>query len=227
MVNILISRKSKLLEEKTVKLISPFIKSEDKLIILGFSFFEKDINSKEAWINAYGKESTYYKECELIFTNLGVKKENITWLNYYEDTKLSLIENIKQANILFIPGGAPDQMMERIHEKEITDVLKEFKGLVIGSSAGAMIQFDYFHISKDRDYDAFNVSDGLGYLKDFSIEVHYKRKKVQKSGMKKAVKLFKRTLYTLPDDAIIICYDNTIKALDGARIMYEKGKRVN
>ncbi|NLK12496.1 MAG: type 1 glutamine amidotransferase-like domain-containing protein [Candidatus Phytoplasma sp.] len=226
MINILVSRKSKLLESQMISKIKPMIQPNDKVAILGFSFFEKQIKDKDDWEKYYGVNSEYHNDCELIFTQLGVKKENIVWLNYFSSTKEELIETLSESQILFLPGGAPDEMMERIHEKEITETLEQFNGLIIGSSAGAMIQFNYFHISKDNDYKAFNICDGLGYLKDFSIEVHYKRKKVQKSGMKKASKIFKRDVYILPDDAAIICQNGQITLIDGARKIYHKGKKI-
>lgn len=226
MINILVSRKSKLLEPQMVSKIKPMIQADDKVAILGFSFFEKQIKNKEDWENYYGINTEYHNDCQLIFTQLGIKSENIVWLNYFKHTKETLIKIINESQVLFLPGGAPDEMMERIHEKEITEVLENFDGLVIGSSAGAMIQFNYFHISKDNDYKAFNICDGLGYLKDFSIEVHYKRKKVQKSGMKKASKIFKRDVYILPDDAAIVCEKDQITLMDGARKIYHKGKKI-
>ncbi|CCV64320.1 predicted Peptidase S51 dipeptidase E [Alteracholeplasma palmae J233] len=226
MTNILLSRKSKLLEENTKKIVSSYIKKDDKVVILGFSFFEKEIDSNEKWQETYGKNSKYYNEMETIFINLGVKKENISWINYYDENIEQMKKTINESNILYLPGGAPDEMMERIHEKELTTDLENFKGLVIGSSAGAMIQFNYFHISKDNDYQAFNISDGLGYIHNFSIEVHFRRKKKQKSGIKKAVKLFNRDLYTLPDSGMIIVSEYGITLYDGAELYYQRGKKI-
>ena len=31
----------------------------------------------------------------------------------------------------------------------------------MGPSAGSMVQFNWFHISKDRDYKAYQLSDGI------------------------------------------------------------------
>ena len=51
-----------------------------------------------------------------------------------------------------LTGGAPDLMMKRIKEKKLKKLIKNYKGIMIGYSAGAMIQLDSYHISPDEDY---------------------------------------------------------------------------
>ena len=122
-----------------------------------------------------------------MFLNYGIKEEQVNWI-YYKQTKytdaLKLIEN---ADIIYFPGGAPDLMMQRIKDENLLTPLKQFKGIVMGSSAGAMIQFDTYHISKDQDYFKYSLHTGLGYLDNFMIEVHYRRRKQQKKRYAKII----------------------------------------
>jgi peptidase E len=57
--------------------------------------------------------------------------------------------------------------------------IESFKGVIIGSSAGAMIQISEYHITPDEDYNIFTYNKGLNFIKEFDIEVHYERTEIQ------------------------------------------------
>ena len=42
------------------------------------------------------------------------KKNQIMWIYYFDDTKSICKTKILDADIIYFPGGAPDEMMERI-----------------------------------------------------------------------------------------------------------------
>lgn len=44
-------------------------------------------NNNSEWQNAYKRNSgNYYKDVVEPFLDLGIDEDNITWLNYFEDT---------------------------------------------------------------------------------------------------------------------------------------------
>lgn len=94
-------------------------------------------------------------------------------------------EKILNSSILMLTGGAPDLMMKRIKEKKLKKLIKNYKGIMIGYSAGAMIQLDSYHISPDEDYPKFLYQTGLGCLSGFAIEPHFRRSKVQLQSIEK------------------------------------------
>ena len=202
--------------------LKEYIKETDKAVILAFSFFPLWVPSKEAYDEIYEKGGEYYQKMVDSFIPYGIPESNITWIHYFKDNQESAIKKIKQADIIYFPGGAPDLMMDRIREFGIKEVLEEHKRIFIGSSAGAMIQFKNYHISKDQDYHRFSYEEGLDLLKGFSIEVHYRRKKTQKRALRKVNRAFHHPIYTIPDDSAIIVNQAGVKLIFNAKKTYHQ-----
>ena len=83
-----------------------------------------------------------------------------------------------------------------------------------------MIQFHTYHISKDTDYKTFRYEEGLNLLSGFSVEVHFRRRKVQKSGMRKVFRAYKHPIFTIPDDGALIVKEEEIIMLGTTELMY-------
>lgn len=199
-VNILMARSSALVAPDAYEHLKDILTEKMRVVVLGFSFFGN--LSKEKYFEYYGKNSEYALKIADNFKPYNI--ENIDWVYYYDMDQATSIELIKNADILYFPGGAPDLMYERIIEKGLLEILTSFNKIIIGSSAGAMIQLAKYHISPDYDYHKFSLHKGLGYLDEFFIEVHYNRRKKQKSSMRKVRRLFKKPIYIIPDDGLLI-----------------------
>lgn len=212
------SRSSALIEDYSYNTLKEILKPNMKAVVVGFSFFGN--LTKEEYENMYGKESEYYIKIQNNFLKYNIK--DVNWIYYYNQSKEEMIKLIKDADILYFPGGAPDLMMERIKEKEIIGELKNFSKIVIGSSAGAMIQLKHYHISPDNEYFKFSEHKGLGYIDEFFIEVHYNKRKKQKKGMRKMRKTYKKPVYIIPDDGMVIVKDGNIQTLNTAKQFYNK-----
>lgn len=193
-------------------------KKDMKVVIIGFSFFSP--LSEEKYEEYYGVNSEYNLRMKSLFLEFGIT--NVEWINYYTMDYNKTIELIKNADVLYYPGGAPDLMYERIIEKDLLDILSIFNKIVVGSSAGAMIQLGDYHISPDYDYKNFSMNKGLGYINEFFIEVHYAKRKKQKKGMRKVRKTFQKPVYILPDNGMIIVNDGIVKTLNEARLYFDK-----
>lgn len=221
MINILMSRSGALNATWAKDELNKHLKPKMKVVIVGFSFFNN--LDEVTYFNEYGQNSEYQLKLTNNFLEYGIN--DINWLYYYQQTKAEMVELINSADVLYFPGGAPDLMFERIKEKAILENLKNFKGIVIGSSAGAMIQLANYHISKDQEYFKFSFNEGLGYLDDFFIEVHYRRRRPQKSSMRKVRKTYKKPVYIIPDDGMIVVSDSQILTLGSAKLYYTKNKK--
>ena len=103
---------------------------------------------------------------------------------YKKDTADSAIKKVSDADIIFLPGGAPEKFYNRLVEYNLVYAIKNSNKVVMGPSAGTMVQFNWFHISKDRDYKKYQISDGIGLIEDFGVEVHYNRRKQQKKSLR-------------------------------------------
>ncbi len=198
------------------------IKAGNKVLIIALSFFAKHIKDEKDYNSYYGKGGKYYDKMIKSFSLYNITEKDIDWLHYYNDTPDLARQKIKQADIIYFPGGAPDLMMKRIKAFGIKKALEDHNKVFIGSSAGAMIQLRDYHISPDFDYKSFSYEQGLDLLKGFSIEVHYRRKKKQKAALRKVNRAFKHEIYGLPDDGAIIIDQGRITCLKTAVKLYSK-----
>lgn len=151
------------------KVLSPSM----RVVVIAFSFRENAVRSAFDWERFYGKDSKNYKGITSGLSAYGIAPDQISFLNYFTDTKTSAMEKIRNADVLYFTGGLPDKMMERIREFELEDVIRSHQGVFIGYSAGALVLLSEYHLSPDHDYPSFQYGKGLGLVDGFYLEVHY------------------------------------------------------
>lgn len=194
--------------------VKKHLKPKMKVAVIGFSFFEP--LTEEEYFKYYGLDSEY--QTKLLNNFLDFEITDVKWVYYFNQSMEESLKIIEESDILYFPGGAPDLMFERIKERGLLEPLKNFKGIVIGSSAGAMIQLETFHISKDNEYFKFSLNEGLAYLDNFFIEVHYRRRKAQKSSLRKIRREFRKPIFTIPDNGMLIVKGNEVLPLGEAKL---------
>ena len=172
-----------------------YIKPSYRVTVLAFSFRENNIKNLLDWNAFYGAESSFYRSICRNFAVYGIKPTQISFVNYFQDTGESARNKIENADIIYFPSGLPDRMMERIDEFGLRDSLVEHKGIIMGYSAGALIQLAEYHLSPDHDYPTFRYCKGLGFLKDFYLEIHYEGTEVQKESIRKILAEREKDIY--------------------------------
>ena len=166
--------------------LKKYMQPTHRVVVIAFSFRDSRVKSLADWNCLYSKSNgRFYGGIVSGFTAYGISEENVSFINYFTDTKESAKEKIENADILYFLGGLPDRMMDRIKEFDLKDVLMKHKGIVMGYSAGAVIQLAEYHLSPDDDYPEFKYYEGLPYLNDFYLEVHYEGKDAQKAAIQK------------------------------------------
>ena len=221
MTHILLSR-GILNHPHVMKHARKYIQPKHQVTILALSHFEHQFNSHETYLSFYTKGGEYYEKMIQAFIPYGISESQIHWIYEGVDTKEDAIQKIQSSDILYFPGGAPDLMMKRIEKLGIKESIEAHQKLYIGSSAGAMIQVKNYHISKDYDYPRFSYESGLNLIDDLSIEVHYRRRKVQKSAMRKVFRSYRHPIYIIPDDGALIIDDQSVHCIGSARLYYDK-----
>ena len=184
-----------------------YIKPNHRVAVVAFSFRDSRVKSLADWNILYSKENgRFYGGIVDGFTAYGISEENISFINYFTDTKESAKEKIENADIVYFLGGLPDRMMERIKEFELQDILMRHNGIVMGYSAGAVIQLAEYHLSPDEDYPEFGYYEGLPYLNDFYLEVHFANTAAQTASIQKVLQERKKPIYatTLMNGAILV-----------------------
>lgn len=189
--------------------LKKYILPNDSVAVVAFSFRDREVKNSKDWNLLYSKEKgIYYNGIVGGFTAYGISENNITFLNYFEDTKESAKQKIEKADILYFTGGRPDRMMDRIKEFNLVDVLRNFNRIVMGYSAGAVIQLSEYHLSPDKDYKEFKYYNGLAYLDDFYLEVHYKNTKVQNKAIHRVLAEKGKTVYATAFMSGAVIVDN-------------------
>ena len=184
--------------------LKTYISKNDRVCVLPFSFFD-DTKNETDWNKQYAPgQGIWYRSNQDVFYRYGIREEQIVWVNYFRDTIDEMKMKILNSSILLLTGGAPDLMMKRIKEKRLKKIIKNYKGVMIGYSAGAMIQLDSYHISQDEDYPEFSYQTGLGCLSGFDIEPHFRKSKIQIKSIEKVQEEKQIPIYGIYENGGII-----------------------
>lgn len=191
------------------KYLEPYIHENSKVAILPFSFSEEWINDNDTWQNAYGPSGKYFNEIVDQFLSYGISNQQISWLNYFLDQPDCMKQIIEEADVLFLTGGLPEKASQRIIELDLVQTLKNYKGHMIGASAGALIQLPAYYCSPDADYPTLSYFEGLSLIdKPYYIEVHFENSDVQKTCIEDALRLKTEELFALGDSGAILIHDH-------------------
>lgn len=188
-----------------------YIKPSDKVLIVPFSFREEEIQSIEDWDKLYKPGvGLYYIGLEDQFMSYGILQENLSVLHYLEDTRKDMIHKIKHSTILYFTGGLPTLFYQRLIRFDLLPTLREYEGVVIGTSAGAMIQLKEYLITPDDDYNEVSIEPGIGMISSFCIEAHYRESVIQVEAITEYVDKTGKDLYAITDQGAIIVNKNDI-----------------
>ena len=165
-----------------------YIRPDNRVAIVAFSFLPEQASTLEQWLSLYGRDAgMFYGWLVEPLESFGINREHITFVNYFADTKETAAQKIRGADILYFTGGLPDAMMDRLAEFDLVNLLKGFDGVVLGCSAGAMMQFGEYHITPDQDYPEFGYYRGIPWLNDFYVEVHYEQTQLQQNSIRRVL----------------------------------------
>ena len=204
------------------KTVEKYIDAEDRVLVIPFSFGD-EVKKNEDYQKQYNaKNGIYYKEVVKPFYSFGIKEKNIHWLNYFKDSKKTMKAEIKEADIIFFTGGYPDKMKKRLKKFDLTYTLENFTGLIMGSSAGAMIQIENYHITPDSDYSDFSYHQGLKMIDSFDVEVHYEESKVETHYIKKALEEKMLPIYAIGDQGGLIVDKDKVILLGDIKLFEQK-----
>ncbi len=126
-------------------------------------------------------------------------------------------QQIQHSDVLFLTGGLPNLLMENFEKKEVTDIIKTFKGIIIGYSAGALVLSKDCVILPEEGHPGAEIIKGLNLAK-FSTYVHYSSehdiylKKFSKS----------REIYAITNQSALI-YDGKIIKGIGEIYLFKDG----
>lgn len=199
--------------------LKSIIKEDHNVLIIPFSYHDEWLSNIKNWNDAFNNQNgTHYQEIVSPFLAYGIKEDNIKWINQFVDSIDTMKEKIKNSDIIFFTGGYPDKMMDKFRRYDLIDDLEKFDGIVIGASAGAMVQIKEFHITKDSDYKDFSYHSGLNMIKDFDIEVHFENTEVQNISLLRAIREKKKPVYSISNDGAVLVVNKEVYILGNAKM---------
>lgn len=192
--------------------LEKLLDSTMKVMLIPFSFSMIKMPTVEAYDQSCDRGGQYFEWIAEQFGKLGILYSNIDTLHYYRDDLATMRRKICTADVLFLTGGLPDQAMKRLEEKGLIQLLRSFDGVVMGSSAGALIQLASYFCTPDADYAEFGFYSGLGLTQnEFYIEVHYRGADLLEEYQ--VLKEMGQPIYALPDGAGLIYRGSTVETI--------------
>lgn len=157
------------------------------------------------------------------FLALGLDEQDITFINYFLDTKENMKRIIEDSEIVFFTGGLPEAAIKNILDKELVSSVSKNK-VMIGVSAGALIQLKEFYVSPDEDYPEFMYVQGLGLIQEkFHVEVHYAKSELQVSSIHKVLKEKNMKIYAIKNEGGMILDNGVIKLMGEVDVFISDG----
>ena len=184
-----------------------------RVLILPLSFHEDWLHNNREFYQHYGYRGEEFQDIASEFYAYHIKARNIRVLNYFRDDHEAALRKIQAADILFFTGGYPDRILYRLDELGLREAVTDFPGIVMGTSAGAMVQFDHYHVTPEEAGEEYEYHDGLGRLSGFDIEVHYEARFEQLSCMLIALKQNGIPIFALPNDSGLICDGDELESI--------------
>lgn len=177
--------------------LKKYLHPDQKVAVIGYSF-DPWVKNLDTWNALYGPNGRYRDEIVDPFQRYGIRPEQMTFLSYFGDEPEQARNDILNADVVYFLGGLPDLMMDRLRDKGLVDVLQHHPGIIMGYSAGAVIQLAEYHLSPDADYPDFAYHTGIPYLDGFYLQVHYDQSEVQKDAIRKVLAERRQPVYTFP-----------------------------
>lgn len=188
-----------------------------KVLIIPLAYREGQAWDNASWQSIYGKGGEKYANILAPFLEYGYGEDEIDWLNYYDGR--DHIAQIQNATLLFFTGGMPEKAIRRMDELGITNAVKNFGGVVMGASAGAMLQLETYHVTPDEDYDRYHIQHGLGLVKGLDLEVHYLATDLQNECTKRAVNELGLPVYQMWHEGGLIVDGSKVTVMGQVRLI--------
>ncbi len=199
------------------KILKGIIKPHHKVLIVPFSYDDRWLKNEYDFYNYFNDvDGTHYEEIVFPFLSYGIDEGNILWINHFLDDIDTMKKKIKNTDIIFFTGGFPDKMMDKFLKYNLIDTLENFDKIMIGSSAGAMVQISEYHITPDSDYEYFSYNKGLNIINDFDIDVHFDNSEVHNLSILKTIKEKQKPVYSIPDDGGVVVLGDKVLLLGTA-----------
>jgi len=167
--------------------------------------------ARASFDNTYAKSKIIFD----YFRSLGASTINTV---SYSSTNSEIKEKIAQSDLVYLTGGVPSMLIERLKKLGIDNLLRGFKGVIVGRSAGALALCSKCVITY-RSTSEVKVIDGLG-LVDLTLKAHYRL-----GWDRELIELSKtEDIFAVPKGSALV-YDNGNLSSINNIYLFHKGER--
>ena len=149
------------------------------------------------------------------FISLGAG--NVDFVEYSDSTEV-ITQKIISSNLIYLTGGYVNALVERLRKRDVDDLLRDYPGIIVGRSAGALALCKKCVITC-RSNQKIHLVPGLG-LANLSLKAHYNPKKDD------ALLALSRgeKIYAVPSKSAIV-YEDGVCSLIGEAYLFENGEK--
>lgn len=194
--------------DNSKKELKKIIKKNSRAAIFPWAF-PTEIDGNKLNDEYFKKEDIRYNRYIEALKKIGIQESNVIICNCYLFSTQKLKRIINNSDILLFPGGNPEMLFYNIlHRTELLYYLKHTSKIIIGESAGAVVQFKrYFATPENNFYKYFAFYDGIGIINDpFYIDVHTINETEYVSFLQEVANNKKKVIYAILNDGYLI-YD--------------------
>lgn len=149
------------------------------------------------------------------FTSIGAGKISFS---SYSDASKEIADKVGRSDLIYLLGGFTTRLIKCLKERHVDRLLREYGGVIIGRSAGALALCGKC-ILTDRNKSEAKIISGLG-IADFTMKVHYKSSKDDELKM-----LSKEDkIYALPERSALVYENGDLRAI-GKVYLFQDGKK--
>ena len=149
------------------------------------------------WQDRFERGSDYHYDLMRPFRSYGIPKDHISFLNCFDEEPETAAQKLKASDLVFLVGEDPDDCMNSLEDMGLVQALQNYRGIVMGASAGAKIQLEQYYRTLD-DEMLFDYHPGLGLVSGFDLESHYEEDPFHLTGIIRALESGSSSVIVLP-----------------------------
>ena len=134
----------------------------------------------------------------------------------YSDSTETITAKMADSNIVYLTGGVASILVERLKNVGVDRLLREYGGVIVGRSAGALALCRKCIITCRSD-SKVKIIDGVG-LAGLTLKVHYKP---EKDGALEGLSRHEK-IYAAPEGSALV-YSNGACSFMGEVYLFENG----
>jgi dipeptidase E len=163
-------------------------------------------------------DKSYFQRTRLCkyFKSLGAS--NVDFAEY-SDSFSELIEKVEFSDLIYLTGGLTSVLLERMRNKNVDNLLREYGKVIVGRSAGALVLCNRCILTRNRKRPATVAISGIR-LVDFSVKVHYNPLKDNQ------LKLLSKEekIYAIPEGLALVYADGSLESI-GNVYLFQNGEK--